>query len=343
MFAALLGGGTVFAQAPEIVAPDDVSMQPADPRARPLDETAIHSAVQQTLRSDPLVEPEAIDAKVGSGGIVQLVGNSRTIVAAERAIELVRTIPGVRDVNSDLVVRPRRDVSGDELEVELRYAFNVDPAINDEDVRIEADDQGHVRLAGKVESSAQRYLMEQVAKSIVGVVNVRNEIELERYVARADRDIEMEVRRVFQWHARVPNQAIEVEVADGTVTLSGAVPSPADVQRAAGLAFVRGVKHVNTVPLETRTSRSEYQGTLYQRQSDEAIASAVRSALAREPRVEARLIEVDVDDRVVTFSGEVQSSLAREAALRTATGVLGVADIRDELQISNTLSADASE
>jgi osmotically-inducible protein OsmY len=321
------------------VTPEDLNTLPADPRPRPIDVAEVSAAVEQTLRADPIAGAENIDAKVGRGGIVELTGNSRILLGAERAIALTRGVPGVRDVNSEIVVRPRRSVTGAQLEAELRYALQMDPAIKASDVRIQADDAGQVILRGRLESSGQRYLVEQVAKSMIGVIAVRNEMGLQPYAARSDQEIEAEVRRLLQWHALVPNQLIQVEVQDGTVTLSGEVASPAEQQRAAGLAWVRGVRHVNTVPLRTKAEGLEYQGTEYELKSDAAIAAAVRNALEREPRIDTHDVRVQVKDRVVTFSGTVRSSSARAAVLRTARGLLGVAKVRDELEIPGEIVA----
>jgi osmotically-inducible protein OsmY len=318
---------------------DSGTIQVADPKSRPTDDARILDVTRQALAADPITASDRIDANVGSG-IVTLTGDTRTLLGAERAIGLVRGIPGVRDVNSELVVRPQRQVAASRLEADLLNALRVDPAIEAKGVQVAADDQGAVVLRGTVDSRAESFLVQQVAKSLVGVTSVREEMQVRPDRVRSDAEIEAEVRRMLQWNPSLPNQAIDVSVKDGVVTLSGTVAHAGEQQRAAGLAWVAGVKHVNTVPLTTKAGGPQYAGAHYELQSDEAIARSVRTALERNPRVTATNVQVSVQDRIVTLRGNVGDEQERVAAFDSVRGIMGLKQIRNELQVTSTAASE---
>lgn len=68
-------------------------------------------------------------------------------------------------------------------------------------------------------------------------------------------------------------------------------------------------------------------------QSDPGITTAVKSKLAAADAVEALQIDVDTTDRVVTLTGAVETSAAKEQALTLARQTYGVQDVVDHLRI----------
>ncbi len=68
-------------------------------------------------------------------------------------------------------------------------------------------------------------------------------------------------------------------------------------------------------------------------QSDPGITTAVKSKLAAADAVEAYQIDVDTTDRVVTLSGAVETSAAKEHALTLARQTDGVQDVVDRLRV----------
>ena len=71
-------------------------------------------------------------------------------------------------------------------------------------------------------------------------------------------------------------------------------------------------------------------------QTDAGITTAVKSKLAADDTVKAYAIDVDTSNRVVTLSGEVQTSIAKEQALKLARDTDGVRDVVDKLQVNET-------
>lgn len=68
--------------------------------------------------------------------------------------------------------------------------------------------------------------------------------------------------------------------------------------------------------------------------SDPGITTAVKTKLAADDVVKAYRIDVDTKDRVVTLTGAVDTSLARERAVQIARATDGVSNVVDNLTVS---------
>jgi osmotically-inducible protein OsmY len=68
-------------------------------------------------------------------------------------------------------------------------------------------------------------------------------------------------------------------------------------------------------------------------QSDAGITASVKAKLVEEPTVKAYQIDVDTSDRVVTLSGTVATSAAKDAAITLARQTDGVRDVVDRLTV----------
>ena len=69
-------------------------------------------------------------------------------------------------------------------------------------------------------------------------------------------------------------------------------------------------------------------------QSDPGITTAVKSRFAADDTVKAYQIDVDTADRVVTLTGTVETSAAKEHAVMLARQTEGVRDVVDQLSVS---------
>jgi hyperosmotically inducible periplasmic protein len=73
-------------------------------------------------------------------------------------------------------------------------------------------------------------------------------------------------------------------------------------------------------------------------QSDAGITTSVKSRLAADDTVKAYQIDVDTKDRVVTLSGNVPSTAAKEQAVQIARATNGVASVVDNLTVTSAAS-----
>ena len=118
---------------------------------------------------------------------------------------------------------------------------------------------------------------------------------------------------------------IEIEVADGVVTLNGSLPGLASKRLAGVLAW--------WVP----GSRDVINGIAVNPPEEDApirIEEAVRIALAKDPFVNASQVRVGVRHRTVRLTGSVRSDAAKDAAEWDAWYIFGVDDVENEIVVS---------
>jgi hyperosmotically inducible protein len=68
-------------------------------------------------------------------------------------------------------------------------------------------------------------------------------------------------------------------------------------------------------------------------QSDAGITTAVKGKLVADELVKARQINVDTRDKVVTLSGQVETSAEESRALQLARDTKGVRDVVDQITV----------
>ena len=71
-------------------------------------------------------------------------------------------------------------------------------------------------------------------------------------------------------------------------------------------------------------------------QTDSGITTSVKSKFAADDVVKANDIDVDTRDHVVTLSGEVESTAAKQRAVQIASTTDGVRDVVDRMTIGDT-------
>ncbi len=203
---------------------------------------------------------------------------------------------------------------------ELRW----DSRVDETEVGVEVD-AGVVTLTGTVTSWAKRLAAQEAARRVIGVLDVANDIKVKvpGALARTDTDIAHAVRRALVWDVYVPDEKISSTVADGWVTLEGAVESwsqRADAERAVrNLTGVKAVINKITVaPLKPATHD---------------VRKAIEQALERRAEREAKRIQVDVRDGVATLSGSVHSWAERKSVVAAARFTPGVRNVEDHLRV----------
>jgi len=71
-------------------------------------------------------------------------------------------------------------------------------------------------------------------------------------------------------------------------------------------------------------------------QTDAGITTKVKTAMAADPTVKAYQVDVTTRNKVVTLSGDVETSAAKEQAVRIARKTEGVRDVIDRLHVNET-------
>ena len=137
---------------------------------------------------------------------------------------------------------------------------------------------------------------------------------------RSDRDLKQRILRELKWDSRISWATINVEVSDGVVILTGAVPSY--VQKVAAQEAAHRVQGVLDVANDIEVKPIDRLA-----RTDSEIAGAVRSALEWDALVPNEQIQSTVSDGLVTLEGQVDYRRERtdaEQAIRRLAGVIGV-------------------
>ncbi|MFW6107168.1 MAG: BON domain-containing protein [bacterium] len=116
---------------------------------------------------------------------------------------------------------------------------------------------------------------------------------------------------------------IDVETANGVVTLSGSVDNALGRDRAVEIA--QAIKGTRSVVNRIKIKPVE--------RTDEQIRDDVVAALAVDPAADAYQLDVQVQDAVVTLKGSVDAWAEKQLALNVAKGVRGVRDVKDEMDV----------
>lgn len=218
-------------------------LQPTHPPL-PTPDTQIHLDVLAELDWDTRVKRADLGVRV-ERGLVTLTGNVGSWAEKISAQEAAHRVAGVLDVANDLAVEVpvgavRRDT---EIAKSVRAALSSSVLVPHERIRTTACG-GVVTLEGTVDHWAEYDDAARTVRHVQGVREVINRIEVEARAIAPDvvrRSIEAALTR----HVMRAAQHVCIEVTDGRVTLSGAVPSW--VERKAVVGAVMGTPGVRAI------------------------------------------------------------------------------------------------
>jgi osmotically-inducible protein OsmY len=228
-----------------------------------------------------------------------------------------------------------------------------------ESVRVNVDTiDGLVTLHGRVDSDAEKAKVAQVARSIDGVREVRNLLQVEaagamdaKRASVADDVLAKNVATALKADRALADSSIEVASAhDGTVLLGGKAATLSDHHRAIDVtARVDGVRRVaseiespDTLADEELWHDAKPEGNAMaetqQLATDVWITSAAKMRLLASEGTTAFDINVDTSDGSVTLFGKVDSAAAKtqaEAEVRKVEGVRNVVNALEVVALEN--------
>jgi osmotically-inducible protein OsmY len=212
------------------------------------------------------------------------------------------------------------------LQHDVQEELEWEPSVDASKIGVTAMQSGVVTLTGTVATYAEKISAERAAKRVSGVRAVANDIEVRPIgsLKRTDTDIAQAVLRALEWDIAVPHEKIKAKVDNGWVTLEGDVAL--QFQRAAAenavrrLSGVRGV--TNQILLQVRPPVQPAE-----------VKHRIEAALRRSAEVDARGIQVEAKDSMITLRGKVGTWAERDEAERAAWGAPGVLNVKDELTV----------
>lgn len=201
---------------------------------------------------------------------------------------------------------------------ELRWDSRVGGAGIEVSVR-----DGVVTLKGSVPFYARKVAAQEAAHRVAGVLDVANEIEVKVERRYHDEEIAKAVRHALEWDVLVPDDCIRSTVADGWVTLEGAVTNLRERDDAESAALkIKGVVGVIN-KLAVRPPEADA----------EELRAEIENALERRAEREAERLRVEVRDGVVELRGRVHSWQERRAVVGSISHAPGVRAVNDHLRI----------
>lgn len=194
------------------------------------------------------------------------------------------------------------------------------PEIASHDIGVSVKD-GAVSLTGYVHTYAEKVAAERAAKSVYGVLAIANDIEV-KAAGRTDPEIARDIVDAMKYDVRVPDDRVQITVQQGFVTLDGAVDwnyqRQAAESRARNAGGVRGV--TNKIEVRSKVSTTE-------------VKTKIQEALRRHAELEARRIDVSVEDGGVVLDGNVRSWFEKDEAARAAWAAPGVSRVINNLAV----------
>jgi osmotically-inducible protein OsmY len=196
-----------------------------------------------------------------------------------------------------------------------------------------------VTLHGKVRTQAEKSRAETVARSVDGVRQVRDLLQIvprrdEKPVDVSDDRVEKSVAQMLKEEPSLKDSSISVKSVDkGVVLLSGKTDSLGDyllaVESTQAMPGVRRVASEIQAPQGTLDWKERGGST----HSDTYLTAATKLRLIRNPDVSVLDVNVDSHKGVVTLFGTVPTAVARAAAEADARKVDGVTHVQNELQV----------
>jgi len=203
----------------------------------------IREAVQAELKFDPLVDDGDIDV-VNINGDVALNGTVPSYPQYLEAATAAQRVSGVKNVHNHLeVALSDADYRDDAM---LTTAANNALAANvtvPDGVEATASD-GNLTLTGTVGYGIERAAAEQAVSGLIGLRNVRDDIEISYDPDQMD--VDLHVQEALNRSALVPDGSDVKAVSTGsTITLSGHVHTWAEHDAVIGAVWMaRGVAYV---------------------------------------------------------------------------------------------------
>ena len=211
---------------------------------------------------------------------------------------------------------------------------------------LDYDGIGTLTIEGEVESLAAKKLALELVAALPEVTEIVDRLHVKPAANMGDAEIRAHLRhsyyeeqafrgigiREFRNKAfevvRTPTEpamgSIDIEVADGLVTLNGAVPGLVSKRLAGAMAWwVPGSRDViNGIAVEPPEEDAPIR-----------IQEAVKIVLEKNPFIEAGQIRVGVRNRVVRLTGVVHIGEQREMAENDAWSVFGVDKVINEITV----------
>lgn len=201
-----------------------------------------------------------------------------------------------------------------------------DMRVDDGDITVNVEN-GNVTLTGSVPTYFGKQSAYEDAWVIPGVVNVEDKLSIE-YPATvkypSDEQIRQSVESIILWSPDIDSTDINVKVDSGSVELSGIVDALWKKIKIKELIsnLIGVIEIINKITIVSSDSIE-----------DRKIAEDVIDALDRNINLDIDMVDVSVDNGVVTLSGEVTGWFEKAEVYNSALYTKGVKEIDDQISV----------
>jgi osmotically-inducible protein OsmY len=214
-----------------------------------IEAAAKKSYVFKTYLKDDAIKTEA------KNGVVTLTGTVAEASHKSLAENTVESLPGVRSVNNQLVVKGESPAEHSDawlgVKVKSALLFHRNVRATKTDVNVT---DGVVILSGEASSQAQKELTTEYAQDVEGVKEVKNQMTIAKAGGKADEtigekiddaSITAQVKSSLLSHRSTSAIKTKVTTTDGVVTISGIAKNDAEKSLVTKLATdINGVTSV---------------------------------------------------------------------------------------------------
>lgn len=274
---------------PGLIAAGRAASEPAESgtaagSSRRASDAQIRQSLIEALVADPYVSRATPQVEV-QNGVVTLTGRVNTFRTSRAAERIASRTAGVQEVRNLIAVKPQAESNDQKLVEEIKSGIERDPYLEPFQIDVKAE-KGVVTLTGQVDSTFERLEAEAVAAESPGVVDVKNRLTVRRdrvgyqtwpfvahdkpteeipaalapgetppagRVTERDRALLEEVLLQLSTNPALKGKEIRATIANGVVTLTGTVGTPAERKHASEEAFEAGAVEV--------VNRIEVRGT----------------------------------------------------------------------------------
>jgi len=216
----------------------------------------------------------------------------------------------------------KRDI---DIRTDVQNELQWDPSVDARGIGV-AVQEGVVALFGEVPHYADKYSAEKATKRVGGVRAIANDITVNIPASGqcSDAAIATAALNALKWNASLSRCAIGVVVSQGRVTLSGHVDHGYQANAAeAAVRYLLGVTGIiNNITIKTTAKLVD-------------VKRRIEDAFQRQARLDAKDIDIKLDDNKVILRGHVSSWREKDDAARAAWAAPGVAKVENELHVSD--------
>lgn len=212
----------------------------------------------------------------------------------------------------------------EQIRDDIQEEITFDPRVKSTDIGVTVK-TGAVRLTGTVTSYAERIAAENAAKRVKGVHAIAEDIEVRPAAGAKETDetIAERISNLLEWNIMAPNAAVQAEVRNGFVSLTGDVDWNFEREtiknQISHLAGVRGID--NRIELKSRVSEKD-------------VSKNIARALHRNADIERSHVNFEVDGSTVTITGDVQAYYEKELIEDAVWAAPGVNEVVDKLRVT---------